>query len=248
MKFVCLNCEKYMAFQKVEAPDEGRLGITFRCETCGARFSMVTNPGETQLVSSLGVSLGGRTVPLSPLEMTRGTLKGEPAVENAPAPSAVAATAAHGEGGAATAGAQATQGTGGCPFSATLREMGIGGGAQPSEAAPPVEPTWTEAAREQLAKLPGSVRYVLTRSVEDYARKQGYPTITPDVIAASKRGATSVDWAPEATSRLQNIPDFVRPMARREIERLARERGATTVTADVMDQAKDLFGRIGYSG
>ena len=24
MKFVCLNCEKYMAFQKVEAPEEGR--------------------------------------------------------------------------------------------------------------------------------------------------------------------------------------------------------------------------------
>src|SRR5262249_35543133 len=139
--------------------------------------------------------------------------------------------------------------TSGCPFSATLREMGIGSAAPAGGTeAVAVEPSWTDAAREQVGKLPGSVRYVLTRSVEDYARKQGYPTITPEVIAASKRAADAVQWPADATSRLQNIPDFVRPMARREIERLARERGATTVTAEVMDQAKDLFGRIGYGG
>ena len=38
---------------------------------------MVTNPGETQMVSSLGVKLGGRTVAAEPFEMTRGTLKDE---------------------------------------------------------------------------------------------------------------------------------------------------------------------------
>ena len=61
MKFVCLNCETYMNFEKVEKPGEGSLGVFFGCPSCGAKFSMVTNPGETQMVSSLGVQLGGRT-------------------------------------------------------------------------------------------------------------------------------------------------------------------------------------------
>src|SRR4029078_2302097 len=77
MKFVCLNCETYMNFEKVEKPSEGSLGVFFGCPSCGAKFSMVTNPGETQMVSSLGVKLGGRTVAAEPFEMTRGTLKDE---------------------------------------------------------------------------------------------------------------------------------------------------------------------------
>ena len=70
MKFVCLNCETYMSFEKVEKPAEGSLGVFFACPSCEAKVSMVTNPGETQMVSSLGVQLGGRTVAPSPLEMT----------------------------------------------------------------------------------------------------------------------------------------------------------------------------------
>ena len=77
MKFVCLNCETYMTFQKVEKPAEGSLGVFFSCPSCSAKFSMVTNPGETQMVSSLGVQLGGRTAAAQPFEMTRGTLKDE---------------------------------------------------------------------------------------------------------------------------------------------------------------------------
>ena len=30
MKFVCLNCETYMSFEKVEKPAEGSLGVFFR--------------------------------------------------------------------------------------------------------------------------------------------------------------------------------------------------------------------------
>ena len=77
MKFVCLNCETYMNFEKVEKPGEGSLGVFFGCPSCGAKFSMVTNPGETQMVASLGVKLGGRPAAAEPFEMTRGTLKDE---------------------------------------------------------------------------------------------------------------------------------------------------------------------------
>jgi hypothetical protein len=77
MKFVCMKCETYMNFEKVEKPAEGSLGVFFGCPSCGARFTMVTNPGETQMVSSLGVQLGGRTAAAEPFEMTRGGLRGE---------------------------------------------------------------------------------------------------------------------------------------------------------------------------
>src|SRR2546426_10916355 len=76
MKFVCMKCETYMNFEKVEKPAEGSLGVFFACPSCGARFTMVTNPGETQMVSSLGVQLGGRTAAAQPFEMTRGGLPG----------------------------------------------------------------------------------------------------------------------------------------------------------------------------
>ncbi|MBM4133397.1 MAG: protochlorophyllide oxidoreductase [Nitrospira sp.] len=57
----------------------------------------------------------------------------------------------------------------------------------------------------------------------------------------SKNDSNGVTWSADAEKRLENIPDFIRPMARREIERLAKERGATTITAQVMDEAKDKF-------
>ena len=75
MKFVCMKCESFMLFQKVEKPGEDSLGVMFECPTCGSRVAMVTNPGETQMVSALGVKLGGRTTAPEPFELTRGTLK-----------------------------------------------------------------------------------------------------------------------------------------------------------------------------
>ena len=79
-------------------------------------------------------------------------------------------------------------------------------------------------------------------SVEAFARKQGYQTITLQVMDDSKNDSPNgMAWTPEAQQRLDNIPDFIRPMARKEIERLAKERGAATITAQVMDDAKDKF-------
>ena len=43
----------------------------FRCPSCGRRTALLTNPMETQLVSSLGVKVGGRSVPERPLEHVR---------------------------------------------------------------------------------------------------------------------------------------------------------------------------------
>ncbi|MGH7209111.1 MAG: PCP reductase family protein [Nitrospiraceae bacterium] len=257
MKFVCLNCETYMSFEKVEKPAEGSLGVFFGCPSCGAKFSMVTNPGETQMVSSLGVQLGGRSAAAEPFEMTRGTLKeeaqagagqmaaylnekiqaGQPASAHASAgkPASTSTPAGNPAEGSAKAG-------GGCPFSAMVTQMGLtASGSEAPRGALKSEFTWTADAKERLERLPAFVKPMVQSSIEAYARKQGYTTITLQVMDDSKNEANGVAWSPEAEKRLENIPDFIRPMARREIERMAKERGATTITAQVMDEAKETF-------
>jgi len=54
--------------------------------------------------------------------------------------------------------------------------------------------------------------------------------------------AAMVGWTVDAAGRLDRIPAFIRPMARQAIERFARERGYSTVTDEVMDQARDFMG------
>ncbi|MGH7259116.1 MAG: PCP reductase family protein [Nitrospiraceae bacterium] len=250
MKFVCLNCETYMTFQKVEKPAEGSLGVFFSCPSCSAKFSMVTNPGETQMVSSLGVQLGGRTAAAQPFEMTRGTLKDEAQAgsgqmaaylnEKIQAGHPASAQASAGAKAGAPAGSKTEEKSGGgCPFSAVVAQMGLTASDMKAGAASSF--TWSPDAKEKLERLPAFVQPMVRSSVEAYARKHNYTTITLQVMDDSKNDSNGITWAPDAERRLENIPDFIRPMARREVERIAKERGLATVTAQVMDEAKDKF-------
>ena len=224
MKFVCMKCETFMLFQKVEKPGEDSLGVMFECPQCGSRFSMVTNPGETALVSALGVKIGGRTTAPEPFELTRGTLK-EAAVDQ-PAPSTASASASGG-----------TSGGGGCPFSSVLSSMQSGAS---------IKVKWSEEALERMERIPEFVRPMVTSGIEAYAASKGYQIITPAVIEESKSamgGETGeLQWTPGAQQRLENIPSFIRGMARKEIERMVREKGLTTVTDAMMDEVKEKFG------
>jgi proto-chlorophyllide reductase subunit len=71
MKFLCVECDRQMSFEERQLPGDGTLAATFKCPACGRTVAMLTNPMETQLVSSLGVEIGGRTVPVQPLETVR---------------------------------------------------------------------------------------------------------------------------------------------------------------------------------
>lgn len=53
---------------------------------------------------------------------------------------------------------------------------------------------------------------------------------------------SSVPWSAEAEARMARLPDFIRPMARRAIERFAETKGYGTVTEAVMDEARGVFG------
>jgi hypothetical protein len=62
------------------------------------------------------------------------------------------------------------------------------------------------------------------------------------MIGGTGTAQAAVAWMDDAASRLERIPAFIRPMARQAIERFAQERGYATVTAEVMDQARDFMG------
>ena len=133
---------------------------------------MITNAGETQLVKSLGVQLGGRTDAPQPFEATKGSIR-----------SGDAPVAPH----AAIEGSK-------CPFAGTVTNMGTA----PSKSSEP------------------------KKSVED------------DVV-----------WTPDAQSRLEKVPSFVRPFARMELERMAKDRGELQVTESLLDEAKEKFFSVG---
>ncbi|MDX1622915.1 MAG: PCP reductase family protein [Gemmatimonadota bacterium] len=75
MKFLCVDCDHVMAFAERQLPGDGTMAAVFACEACGREIAMLTNPMETNLVSGLGVEVGGRTVPEQPLELVRGTVE-----------------------------------------------------------------------------------------------------------------------------------------------------------------------------
>lgn len=55
--------------------------------------------------------------------------------------------------------------------------------------------------------------------------------------------AESVRWTAEAEAMLKEIPFFVRPAARKKIERFAREKELSEITETVYQQAKQQFGQ-----
>ena len=71
MKFLCLECDEQMIFEERQLPGDGTLAAAFRCPGCERIVAMLTNPMETQLVSSLGIKIGGREVPEQPFEQVR---------------------------------------------------------------------------------------------------------------------------------------------------------------------------------
>lgn len=94
MRFLCVECDRQMTFEERRLPGDGTLAAAFKCPACGRVVAMLTNPMETQLVSSLGVKIGGTTIDAQPLETIRSqvttgredafTEGGQPTTDNAP--------------------------------------------------------------------------------------------------------------------------------------------------------------------
>ena len=58
----------------------------------------------------------------------------------------------------------------------------------------------------------------------------------------SPSAGTAVTWTPEAETRMERVPSFIRPMARKAIERFAEMRRYPAITETVMDEARGELG------
>ena len=146
MKFLCLECDRAMGFAERQLPGDGTLAAVFSCPACGRSVAMLTNPMETQLVASLGVKIGGRTLPEQPFELTRQAVAEgrDDAFAEAAAPPTADAT-------------------------------GVG------------RPSWDDAARERLQRVPAFVRGMVQRIYTDWAREHGVALITTEVMDTARR-------------------------------------------------------------
>jgi len=140
LKFLCVECDRQMDFAERELPGDGTLAAVFTCPACRRGVAMLTNPMETQLVASLGVKIGGRTLDEQPLELTRSAVRGgrDDAFADAPP-------------------------------------------------AGPARPSWDEAARGRLERVPLFVRGMVQRIYADYAAEHGIAVVTPDVMDRARR-------------------------------------------------------------
>ena len=157
MKFLCVECDERMEFADRQQPGDGTMAAVFECPGCGRAVGMLTNPMETQLVSSLGVEIGGRTLDKQPLEDTRRQV-------------ASGRTGAFDDG----PGGDAVDGAGAGPEGAgSPGEEGSGG-------APTVE--WTPDAARRLQRVPSFVRGMVHRIYTDWAEERGIEEITPEIM------------------------------------------------------------------
>ena len=150
MKFLCVPCDEPMKLTEANPPDRGSMTVVYRCPNCEHTIAMLTNPFETEVVGSLGVKIGGKTVS----EIASGS-------ENASK----------------------------CPFADVVNDM---------------------------------------------KRTQAEGSGTED--------SPAVRWTEEALKRLENIPEFVRPMAVQGIEKMALDMECFEIDEKVLDEAKSFFG------
>jgi hypothetical protein len=69
-----------------------------------------------------------------------------------------------------------------------------------------------------------------------------FSSMVQDVTAVPEDSSAELTWSPEASSRLDNMPEFARPLAKAGIERFARERGLGEIDVRVLDEARDFLG------
>jgi len=76
---------------------------------------------------------------------------------------------------------------------------------------------------------------------EDSAAKCPFSSMLPQTEAVTP-SQPSPQWTREALSRLENIPDFIRPMAKQGIEHYADNQGCPVIDEAVLEQARGKFG------
>lgn len=109
---------------------------------------------------------------------------------------------------------------------------------------------WTDAALERLNKVPaGFMRTLTQQRVETYAKKHQQTTITPDLMnekymdwnAGSQKQSKKMPWDNQAAAAIDKIPEFVRGMVIKEIEKCATEHNLAQVDLKVLKKAQNIW-------
>lgn len=98
-----------------------------------------------------------------------------------------------------------------------------------------------------VAMLTNPMETQLVRSLGVHVGGRDVPYKPMEVIKDSLAAKEDVSkdtliWDKDAENRLNNIPPFARDMAKRGIERYAREKGYNEVTTKVMDEVRTAYG------
>ncbi|MEO5359197.1 MAG: PCP reductase family protein [Nitrospirota bacterium] len=86
----------------------------------------------------------------------------------------------------------------------------------------------------------GSSFGLVTNAMETKAIRE--LVLHTEACGTPEKATTNILWDKDAQARLSNIPEMVRSMAQKGIEKYAAERGLNTITTEVMDKVKELYG------
>ncbi len=110
---------------------------------------------------------------------------------------------------------------------------------------------WDKEALERIERIPAGFMRQMTRCrIEQWARKYSHNRVTLDVVEAKYKswaeGSRGLEcemtWSADARSRIEKIPEFIRPMVMKEIERYAKSSGNNHVDNAVIDGVMDSWG------
>ena len=113
---------------------------------------------------------------------------------------------------------------------------------------------WTSEAFARLQRVPeGSSRSLTRQRVEAFAHKFGLSEVTVELIDAkyeqwadgSERATSDMPWTPDASERIELIPQFVRGMVVEAAEAYARSLGLSEISASTLDEVKSFWGETG---
>ncbi|MEE8473140.1 MAG: universal stress protein, partial [Dehalococcoidia bacterium] len=90
---------------------------------------------------------------------------------------------------------------------------------------------------------------------DDPARHRGRKAATPETVQqkhqklqrGGHQGKEDIAWTEAAEAKMRRAPEMVRLMVVKSVEDLARERGLSRVTPELIDEAKSLWEKEGFS-
>lgn len=156
MKFLCVECDEAMKLKETKDPVDGSITVVFQCPSCKKEMAMLTNPMETQVVGSLGVSIGSQPAAAPPMAGIKKSLAEKK-------DDVVSETEASGSK---------------CPFTEVVSNAFS---KQVSE-----KIVWTKEAEERLKRIPSFIRPMAKKGIEQYANENGYSQINDEVMDAVK--------------------------------------------------------------